>query len=415
MTIYQLECFIAVAEELNFSAAAQRLFTTQPAVTYQINTLEKETGLHLFDRTTRRTKLTAAGQSFYLDMVQMTSFGRQALKKAQDIQAADRSHLVVGLRQLFDYGTFASILAEYQRQYPNAQVEVIPQSNRRPLEELRSGQLDIGFFYATEHSSDRDVSFTPLFSLAYYVLMNPNCPLADRKALHLADLKGQSVVSSGAFDSFLSACQGPSLEELAQVGVDCSKITPSFEGALIMITMGTAMSIVPCLDDAVIPGITKVPLLDYPPVTVEIAAMRHTPRLEVQSFIEIAKRKYSRSFPEQFLQGHLMVLEPDGPVPGQGHFHLSLLLELSPAFRQFHRHPFLLGHVHGAHNEKDQQQEHHVDHGRNLDGGLFVPSGTMEMDHAPCPPWPGIFPAFSIKALSICSTSSITVFTFWEK
>ena len=282
MTIYQLECFIAVAEELNFSAAAQRLFTTQPAITYQINTLEKETGLHLFDRTTRRTKLTAAGQSFYLDMVQMTSFGRQALKKAQDIQAADRSHLVGG-----------------QRQYPNAQVEVIPQSNRRPLEELRSGQLDIGFFYATEHSSDRDVSFTPLFSLAYYVLMNPNCPLADRKALHLADLKGQSVVSSGAFDSFLSACQGPSLEELAQVGVDCSKITPSFEGALIMITMGTAMSIVPCLDDAVIPGITKVPLLDYPPVTVEIAAMRHTPRLEVQSFIEIAKRKYSRSFPEQ--------------------------------------------------------------------------------------------------------------------
>ena len=265
MTIYQLECFIAVAEELNFSAAAQRLFTTQPAITYQINTLEKETGLHLFDRTTRRTKLTAAGQSFYLDMVQMTSFGRQALKKAQDIQAADRSHLVVGLRQLFDYGTFASILAEYQRQYPNAQVEVIPQSNRRPLEELRSGQLDIGFFYATEHSSDRDVSFTPLFSLTYYVLMNPNCPLADRKALHLADLKGQSVVSSGAFDSFLSACQGPSLEELAQVGVDCSKITPSFEGALIMITMGTAMSIVPCLDDAVIPGITKVPLLDYPP------------------------------------------------------------------------------------------------------------------------------------------------------
>lgn len=176
MTIYQLECFIAVAEELNFSAAAQRLFTTQPAVTYQINTLEKETGLHLFDRTTRRTKLTAAGQSFYLDMVQMTSFGRQALKKAQDIQAADRSHLVVGLRQLFDYGTFASILAEYQRQYPNAQVEVIPQSNRRPLEELRSGRLDIGFFYATEHSSDRDVSFTPLFSLAYLCAYEPQLP-----------------------------------------------------------------------------------------------------------------------------------------------------------------------------------------------------------------------------------------------
>ena len=120
MTIYQLECFIAVAEELNFSAAAERLFTTQPAITYQINALEKETGLHLFERTTRRTKLTAAGQSFYLDMVQMTSFGRQALKKAQDIQDADRSHLTVGLRQLFDYSTFSSILAQFQHQFPNA-------------------------------------------------------------------------------------------------------------------------------------------------------------------------------------------------------------------------------------------------------------------------------------------------------
>ena len=164
MTIYQLECFIAVAEELNFSAAAERLFTTQPAITYQINALEKETGLRLFERTTRRTKLTAAGQSFYLDMVQMTSFGRQALKKAQDIQDADRSHLTVGLRQLFDYSTFSSILAQFQHQFPNACVDVVPQDNRRPLEQLRSGQLDIGFFYATEHSATGHLLYAPVLA-----------------------------------------------------------------------------------------------------------------------------------------------------------------------------------------------------------------------------------------------------------
>ena len=294
MTIYQLECFIAVAEELNFSAAADRLFTTQPSITYQISALEKETGLKLFERTTRRTRLTAAGQAFYLDMVQMLSFHRQSVKKAQDIQAADRSHLVVGLRQLFDYTTFAGIVAEFQHQYPNACVDVIPQDNRRPLEQLRSGQLDIGFFYASEHTKDPDISFSPLFSLGYHVLMNPNCPLAERKALHLKDLKGQCVVNSGSVDSFLSACQGPSLQELADVGVYLSKVSHSFEVALIMIQLGTAVSIVPCLAGAVIPGMVKVPLLDYPPVIVEIAAMRHAPRLEVQSFIEIAKKKYAR-------------------------------------------------------------------------------------------------------------------------
>ncbi len=133
----------------------------------------------------------------------------------------------------------------------------MPQDNRRPLEQLRSGRLDIGFFYATEHSRDRDISFTPLFARGYHVLMNPNCLPCRPAGAASGDLKGQSVVSSGAFDSFLSACQGPSLEQLAQVGVDCSKITPSFEGALIMIQMGTAMSIVPCLSTAVILGIVK--------------------------------------------------------------------------------------------------------------------------------------------------------------
>ena len=60
MTIYQLECFIAVAEELNFQRRRRAAVHHQPAITYQINALEKETGLRLFRRTTRRTKLTAA-------------------------------------------------------------------------------------------------------------------------------------------------------------------------------------------------------------------------------------------------------------------------------------------------------------------------------------------------------------------
>lgn len=107
-----------------------------------------------------------------------TSFCRQALKKAQDIQDADRSHIVVGLRQLFDYSTFSNIVAEFQHEYPNACVDVVPQDNRRPLEQLRSGQIDIGFFYESEHNKDRDIAFTPLFALGYHVLMNPNSPLA---------------------------------------------------------------------------------------------------------------------------------------------------------------------------------------------------------------------------------------------
>lgn len=99
---------------------------------------------------------------------------------------------------------------------------------------------------------------------------------AGRQVLHLADLKGKSVVTSGSMDSFLSACQGPSLREMADVGVDLSKASPGSEGALIMIETGAVISIVPCLSNAVIQGVAKVPLL------------------EVQSFIKIAEQKYAR-------------------------------------------------------------------------------------------------------------------------
>ena len=65
MTFYQLECFIAAAQELSFVAAAKKLITTQPVITYQIGTLEKEMGCQLFDRSKRRVSLTAAGVELY--------------------------------------------------------------------------------------------------------------------------------------------------------------------------------------------------------------------------------------------------------------------------------------------------------------------------------------------------------------
>ena len=221
MTIYQLECFIAVAEELNFSAAAERLFTTQPAITYQINALEKETGLHLFERTTRRTKLTAAGQSFYLDMVQMTSFGRQALKKAQDIQDADRSHLTVGLRQLFDYSTFSSILAQFQHQFPNACVDVVPQDNRRPLEQLRSGQLDIGFFYTTRPGVVSGLRAVPLYREPVYIMVSWDHPLAQKKGLKYEALEGMQFMYPHDTCCFV----GEFLPMLEKMGIHLSKTT----------------------------------------------------------------------------------------------------------------------------------------------------------------------------------------------
>lgn len=292
MTLYQLECFIQVAETLSFIGAAQKMCLSQPAITYQIRSLEKEISVRLFERNTRNCKLTAAGQAFYQDMVQLHSYYRLAVQKAQDISQADTAHLVVGIRKLFDYERMARMVTSFYTAYPNATVDILPQNDARPLDDLRDGRIDVGFYYSSEHTECSDISFLPLYELNYYVLMHPRHALSSRQSLLLSDLKGQSVATAGSVASFLSACQGPSLSELKEAGIDISHSAPSFEGALILLQAGTAMLILPMLPSAVVPGMVKLPLLNYPPVHIEIAWRKRDTGASIPVFVNIAKSIY---------------------------------------------------------------------------------------------------------------------------
>lgn len=292
MTIYQLECFVQAAETLNFSKAAQKMCITQPAITYQIRSVEKELDVVLFERNTRHCRLTAAGQSFYQDAIQLCSYYHQAVQKAQDINRANTSHLIVGIRKLFDYDRMAKMTMKFREKYPQATVDIMPQDDAKPLNDLRSRRIDVGFFYASEHSACSDIAFTPLYKLNYYVLINPLHPLASKDSLTLADLRGVSVVTSGSAANFLSACQGPSLTELQAAGVDLRYSAPSFESALIMLQANIAVLILPFLPNAVVPGMIKIPLLHYPTVDIEIAWMKGDTRLEIQDFVDTAKALY---------------------------------------------------------------------------------------------------------------------------
>ena len=86
MNTTQLECFMAVANFLNFSRAAQQLRITQPAVSHQINTLEDELGVKLFHRTSKSVRLTQEGFQFthYAgEILKLTDLSRARMKEAQ--------------------------------------------------------------------------------------------------------------------------------------------------------------------------------------------------------------------------------------------------------------------------------------------------------------------------------------------
>ena len=292
MTLYQLECFVQVAEQLSFVRAAEKMCISQPAITYQIRSLEKEMGVVLFERNTRHCRLTMAGQTFYYDAVQLLSFSQHAVKKAQDIHNTNKSHFRVGIRKLSDYDLLAQFVEKFYEEHPASEIEILSQNDLKPFDDLRTNRIDIGFFFNSEHRNCTDISFEPLYKMNYYVLMAKNHPLSKCEALTISELKHLPIITAGADETYLSSVQEPAISELINAGVPLNFPASSFEGAMIAVRSGKGMLIMPMLESSQVQGMHKVPLLGCPPLQVEIGWMTQDTRREIPKFVEIAKKIY---------------------------------------------------------------------------------------------------------------------------
>jgi DNA-binding transcriptional LysR family regulator len=144
MELRHLRYFIAVAEELHFGRAAQRLHITQPPLSFQIQSLERELGVQLFVRG-RRVQLTEAGRAL-LDKA------REAIEAADAAaRAAQQASLMVNGRLRVGYpaaGVFELpplALRTFQERFPNVSVETVVATTGAHLEALHAKQLDVAF------------------------------------------------------------------------------------------------------------------------------------------------------------------------------------------------------------------------------------------------------------------------------
>ena len=94
MNTFQLTCFLAVAEYLNFTQAANHLHVTHPAVSQQIQSLEKEMNVKLFERSTRSVRLTEEGKAFLSDAQQIVTISEQAKKRFSSTASSENVTLL---------------------------------------------------------------------------------------------------------------------------------------------------------------------------------------------------------------------------------------------------------------------------------------------------------------------------------
>jgi DNA-binding transcriptional LysR family regulator len=144
MELRQLRYFLVVADELHFARAAERLHITQPPLTVAVRRLERELGVRLFDRTTRRVTLTAAGQAFR-DRIQVAVADiDDAAKDVADVAAGKSGKIRVGFVSSASYTTVPEAIRAFRQHRPRVDLVLHPLTSGEQVEQLLDGNLDLG-------------------------------------------------------------------------------------------------------------------------------------------------------------------------------------------------------------------------------------------------------------------------------
>ncbi len=146
MELYQLRTFLAVADEGHLTRAAEKLFTSQPAVSAQIKGLEDELDVKLFDRGPHGMKLTAAGERLREQARRVIDATRDFKTQADSLRGTVSGELVVGLNNRPDVLRLMPILQRLGAAHPALRYEMIAGSSGVILQGIEEGTVGLGFF-----------------------------------------------------------------------------------------------------------------------------------------------------------------------------------------------------------------------------------------------------------------------------
>ena len=141
----QIRYFVAVAEELHFRRAAQRLNVSQPALSRAIRHIEAEVGVRLLERNNRNVSLTHAGTNFLRGCTTALTYMDGAIDQARKATTGEKGHLVIGYTDIAIAGRLPQILKSFRQRYPEVTLEPRHDFTGAQLTNLESGALDFGF------------------------------------------------------------------------------------------------------------------------------------------------------------------------------------------------------------------------------------------------------------------------------
>lgn len=186
MELRHLRCFIALAEELHFGRAAQRMSITQPPLSAAIRGLEDELGVRLFERDSKQVRLTPAGREFHAEVQPVLDQVRRASDAARAIASGRQGYLEIGFTGSMAYRGVPQTVSAFAQSHPHVQVILREMSSAEALDALRHGRLH-GAFINVPAAPD-DLAAVALPDDCFVCCLPAGHPLADEPQIDLRRL-----------------------------------------------------------------------------------------------------------------------------------------------------------------------------------------------------------------------------------
>ena len=184
--------FAAVAEELHFRRAAERLNVAQPALSRSVKHLETQLGVQLLERSNRHVRLTHAGAVFFEGCQDVLETMEGVIARTNKATTGELGHLVVGYTDFAICGELPSILKDFHERHPDITIEPVHGFTAGQLEKLKTGKLDFGFLTGPINQSEFasvTVQDDPFVAVLY-----DSHPLAGKNGVELGELAEEPFV-----------------------------------------------------------------------------------------------------------------------------------------------------------------------------------------------------------------------------
>lgn len=254
MNTKQIKYVIEASQTLNFNKAAENLFVSQPAFSYQIKSVEEEIGFKIFRRIGKSVQLTPAGKQFSRHLYHIQQELRDSIEEGQNFANKYNDNITIAYPLLSCLPNLPAVIHDFNVEYPH--ILITPQiGDSQAVSNFKNGDVDILFVSKPDIETMPEGKKNFLYHSKIYVLVNKKDPIAKKKILTSNDFNKHTLLVNGGSSKLL--------KKLQQKVVSDSKVktlnSPNHQSTLVNVAAGKAVCLAPGFLKSYTPNVAWIP------------------------------------------------------------------------------------------------------------------------------------------------------------